>query len=339
MSRRDFAPEDIGELMMFRTVLSLALTALSSACAHAEGVPNRYPEKPVRLLVGFGAGGPSDIVARAFADQAAKSLGQAMVVENKPGANAVLATEAAAQSPADGLTLLAAATNHTMIPALYAGRIKFDAATSFAPICTLASSATVLVVGPSLPVKSVGEFLTRARAKPGALTYASPGLGSSPHLATETFSKLSGTTMTHIPYKGAAAAVTDLIGGQVDLSFATVGSVLPHLKTGRLTALAVAAPQRSALLPQVPTFEEAGVKNFAIDTWYGLLAPAGTPAAVLRRLGKEAQEFGRSALVRERLISAGLEPSTLCGEAFATQIRREIAANTRLARELNLSAD
>jgi tripartite-type tricarboxylate transporter receptor subunit TctC len=169
-----------------------------------------------------------------------------------------------------------------MIPALYTGRIKFDAAKSFVPVCTLAQSATVLVVGPSMPVKSVAEFLERVRAKPGSATYATPGLGSSPHLATETFRKLAGVSFVHVPYKGAAPAVTDLIGGQVDFSFATVGSVLPHIKSGKLTALGVASRERSALLPQVPTFDEAGVKGFVVDTWYALLAPAGTPADALQ---------------------------------------------------------
>jgi len=319
------------------TTLTMVVAAISAAPAAAQ--PTTYPQKPVRLVVGFPAGGPSDIVARAFADHAAKALGQPIVVDNKPGANAVIATEAVARAEPDGHTLLAAATNHTMIPALYAGRVKFDAAASFKPVCTLASSATVLVVGPSMPVKSVKEFLDRVRAKPGGATFASPGLGSSPHLATEAFRKLTDTDMTHIPYKGAAPAVTDLMGGQVDLSFATVGSVLPQLKTGKLTALAVAARERSALLPQVPTFEEAGVKGFVIDTWYGLMAPAGTPPDVLRTLEREATRFGHAPATRERLLAAGLEPQTVCGDAFTTQVGREIESNTRLARELNLKAD
>jgi tripartite-type tricarboxylate transporter receptor subunit TctC len=298
-----------------------------------------YPTQPIKLVVGFAAGGPSDIVARAFADQAARALGQPVIVENKPGANAVLATEAVAAAKPDGLTLLAAATNHTMIPALYGERIKFDAAKSFVPVCTIASSATVLVVGPSMPVKNVAEFLARVKAKPDSATYATPGQGSSPHLATEQFRRLTGTSMVHVPYKGAAPAVTDLIGGQVDLSFATVGSVLPHLKSGKLKALAVASRQRSALLPEVPTFEEAGVKGFVIDTWYGMLAPAGTPADALRVLTREAAEFARSAASRERLASAGLEPGGVCGDAFAAQIGREIDANTRIARELNLKVE
>jgi tripartite-type tricarboxylate transporter receptor subunit TctC len=317
--------------------LAAGIACMAAAAAFAQ--PKDYPQQPVKIVVGFAAGGPSDLVARAFADQAAKSLGQTFIVENKPGANAVLATEAVAAAKPDGLSLLAAATNHTMIPALYTGRIKFDAAKSFSPVCTLASSATVLVVGPALPVKSVGEFLERVRAKPGSATYATPGLGSSPHLATETFRKLTGVSMVHVPYKGAAPAVTDLIGGQVDLSFATMGSVLPHIKSGKLTALAVASRQRSALLPQVPTFEEAGVKGFVVDTWYALMAPAGTPAEVIRVLEREAGEFGRSPGMRERLLGAGLEPETVCGPPFAAQVAREIDVNTRLARELNLKAE
>lgn len=298
-----------------------------------------YPQQPVRLVVGFSAGGPTDLVARAFAEHAGKALSQTVIVENKPGANAVLATDAVASAKPDGLTLLLAATNHTMIPALYGGRVKFDAARSFVPVCTVAASDTVLVVGPSLPVKTVAEFLARVKAQPGMRTYATPGQGSSPHLATEQFADLTGTSMVHVPYKGAAPAMTDLIGGQVDLSFATLGSVLPHLKSGKLTALGIASRQRSSLLPTVPTLEEVGVKGYVIDTWYGLLAPAGTSPEVVRVLAREAQAFARSTTARERLAAAGLEPQALCGESFGAQIGREIESNTRIARKLDLKAE
>lgn len=317
------------------SVAAVAVAATGAAAAQA----GSYPHGPVKLVVGFAAGGPSDLVARAFADHAARPLGQPVIVENKPGANAVLATDAVATSRPDGHTLLAAATNHTMIPALYGARIKFDAAKSFMPVCRLASSGTVLVIGPSLPVKTVAEFIERAKAKPDSITYATPGQGSSPHLATEQFRKLAGLSMVHVPYKGAAPAVTDLLGGQVDQSFATIGSVLPHIKSGKLKALAVASRQRSALLPDLPTFEEVGVKGFVVDTWYGLLAPAGTPAEALRTLTREAGDFVRSATMRERLAGAGLEPGGICGEAFAQQIAREIEVNTRVARDLNLKVE
>ena len=307
----------------------------AAAVAQAAG----YPQQPVKLVVGFAAGGPSDLVARAFAEHAGKALAQTFIVDNKPGANALLATEAVAAATPDGLTLLAAATNHTMLPALYGSHLKFDVAKAFTPVCTLAGSATVLVVGPSLPVKTLSEFLARMRAKPGSATYATPGTGSSPHLATEQFARLTGVSMVHVPYKGAAPAMVDLIGGRVDLSFATLGSVMPYLRSGKLTALAVASRQRSPLLPQVPTFEEAGVKGYLVDTWYGLFAPAGTPADTIRILTKEANDFAQASSVRDNLASAGLEPQAVCGEPFATQIVREIGVNTRLARELNLKAD
>lgn len=296
-------------------------------------------QAPVRVVVGFAAGGPSDLVARTFAEQAGKSLGQTWVVDNRPGASALIATDAVASAKPDGLTLLAAATNHTMLPALYASRMKFDAAKSFDAVCTLASSDTVLVVGPSLPVKTLAEFLARARSQPGRLTYATPGQGSSPHLATEVFQKLAGLQLVHVPYKGAAPAMTDLMAGQVDFSMATVGSVLPHLKAGKLTALAIASRHRARLVPQVPTFEESGVKGYVVDTWFGLLAPAGTPRDVLRALEREAVAFAKSTSVRERLNTAGLEPHAVCGETFATQIANEIGANTRLAQNLGLKSE
>lgn len=318
--------------------VSLAIVLAVGATA-AWGQPAGYPERHVSVVVGFTAGGPTDVVARAFADVAAKSLGKPFIVDNKPGANTTIAATAVANAKPDGLTLLAAATNHTMIPALYTGRVKFDALKSFKPVCTLAASDTVLVVGPSLPVKTVDEFLARVRAKPNGYTFGTPGVGSSPHLATETFTRLTGIVLTHVPYKGAAPAITDLMGGQVDLSFATVGSVLSQIKGGKLTALAVASRQRSSLLPQVPTFEEAGVKGYLIDTWFGLLAPAETPAAVVKLLERTAVEFGRTESVRERLQSVGLEPSTKCGEAFEAQIAREIDDNRKLAQELNLKAE
>jgi tripartite-type tricarboxylate transporter receptor subunit TctC len=321
--------------------LLAATAALAAVLAAPAAIAQTaaYPQRPVKLVVGFAAGGPSDLVARAFADHAARDLGQQFIVENKPGANAVLAAENVALSAADGHTLLVAATNHTMIPALYAGRTKFDADKSFRPVCTLASRATVLVVGPSLPATSVADFLERVRAKAGQATYATPGLGSSPHLATERLRKLANLSVVHVPYKGAAPAVTDLMGGQVDFSMATVGSVLPHLKAGKLRALAVASTQRSTLLPQVPTFAEAGVKDYVVDTWYGLMAPAAMPDAAWRVLERESQAFGTSLPMQERLRAAGLEPQVRCGEGFATQIRTEIGTNTTLAKELQLKPE
>ncbi|GAP34327.1 tripartite tricarboxylate transporter substrate binding protein [Piscinibacter sakaiensis] len=313
------------------TLLAAALGFAAIGAAQAQSQP--------RLVIGFAAGGPTDLVARAFAEHLGRATGQTVIVENRPGANALLATEAVAAARPDGQTLLAAATNHTMIPALYAGRMKFDPVKSFRPICTIASSPTVLVVGPGLPVKTLPEFLERVRSKPGGASYGTPGQGSSPHLATEAFRKLTGLSLVHVPYKGAAPAITDLLGGQIDFSMATAGSVLPHLKSGKLHALAVASRERSSLLPNVPTFEEAGLKGFVVDTWYGVLAPAGVPAETVASLERQAVAFAKSPAVRDRLQAVGMEPASLCGDTFAQQIATEIVANTQLAQQLGLKAD
>jgi tripartite-type tricarboxylate transporter receptor subunit TctC len=314
-----------------------ATLAIGAACAQAQ--PANWPVKPVRLVVGFAAGGPTDIIARAFAEQASRELGQPFIVDNKPGANTIIAAETVASAPADGYTLLMAATNHTMIPALYASRVKFDVVKSFTPVCTVASSPTVLVVGPSMPVKTLGDFMQKVRQEPGKHTFATPGTGSSGHFASEHFLRMTGLSMSHIPYKGAAPVVTDLMGGQVDSSFATLGSVLPQIEGGKLTALAVAAPKRVALLPKVPTFEESGVKGYSADAWYGVLAPVGTPAAVLTALRRAASDFAKAPATVAKLHGMGIESQSLCGAEFTNLLEHDTASYTQLARALNLKAE
>ncbi len=297
-----------------------------------------WPSKPVRLVVGFSAGGPTDIIARSFAAQAGKGLGQPVIVDNKPGANTIIAAEAVA-SATDAHTLLMAATNHTMIPALYRDRVKFEVIQSFKPVCMLVSSPTVLVVGPSLQVKTLDAFVNKAKAAPLTITYATPGVGSSVHFASELFARKAAVKLTHIPYKGAAPAVADLMAGQVDASFATLGSVLPLIQGGKLTPLAISGRQRSAQLPGVPTFDEAGVKGYDADAWYGLLAPVGTSDAVVKLLQREALSFAASATGADKLRSLGMVPQPLCGDAFASQLAREVASNSQIARELDLKAE
>lgn len=298
-----------------------------------------YPEQPVRLVVGFSAGGPTDVAARAFADHASRTFGQTFIVENKPGANTIIAADLVANAKPDGYTLLFGATNHTMIPALYKARIKFDALNSFSPVCTVADAPTVLVTGPSMSAKTLQEFLEVVKAEPGKRTYATPGTGSSGHFASEQFLRQAGAKMNHIPYKGAAQAITDVMGGQVDSSLATLGSVLPHIQSGKLTALAIAASQRSKFLPDVPTFDEAGVKGYQASAWYGLLAPAGTPAEALDTLQKAVIDFAKSESADKTLGALGMEPHTTCGESFTKQLAAEISANEALASELKLQAD
>jgi tripartite-type tricarboxylate transporter receptor subunit TctC len=321
---------------MIRTTVILSLLA-ASALASAQG-PS-YPDHPVKIVVGFPAGGPTDLVARMFAERAGGAMHQSFVVENKPGANSVIATQMVASASPDGYTLLAAAQNHAMIPALYADRIKFDAAKSFAPICIVAKSPTVLVVSPKLGVKTLPDFLRKVREKPGAYTYASVGIGSAVHFATANLLELTKTSMVHVPYKGAAPAATALLAGEVDAYLATVGSVLPYIKAGKVFALAVAAPERSRLVPDVPTFAEEGVAGFNAQVWYGLLAPAGTPDATMRALESEAGGFAKDPAIRDRLVAAGLEPASTCGAAFASELSTEIATNSRLAKALHLKVE
>jgi tripartite-type tricarboxylate transporter receptor subunit TctC len=316
-----------------------SLLAAASLGAHAQSTNADYPAKPLRVITGFPPGGPTDIVARAFADHAGRAIKQTLVVENKPGANTILAASAVATSAPDGYTLLVTAVNHTMTPALYGDRIRYNTLDSFAPVCTLAVSQAVLVVGPSMKVDDLAGFLAALRAKPGVHTYATPGVGSSGHFAAELFASKTGVQMTHIPYKGAAPAISDLMGGQVDMSFATLASVLPQIRAGKLKALAVAAPTRSSFLPDVPTFEESGVHGYAADAWYGVLAPAGTSPAILETLRQQAQAYVKDPQTKERLATMGLEPEAICGKAFGAQMKTEVETYTALARKLDLHMD
>ncbi len=317
----------------------LAVLGLAACAAQPALAQKAYPAKPVRLVVGFAAGGPTDVVARAFADHAGQALGQPFVVDNKPGANTILAAQAVAAAPADGYTLLFGATNHSMIPALYQGRVKFDVVRSFRPLCTVASSPTVLVVGQGMPVRSLQEYMDRVRSQPGSVTAGTAGMGSSGHFATEMFARAKGLKLNHVPYKGAAPVVTDLMGGQLDSSFATLGSVLPQIRGGKLTALAVASPRRSSLLPQVPTFAEAGGGDYAADVWYGVLAPAGIPDGVAQALERAARDFAQSPAAADKLRGLGMDAESHCGAAFAQRVATEAGTYAQIARDLNLKAD
>jgi tripartite-type tricarboxylate transporter receptor subunit TctC len=324
--------------MRARSTAAIALAVLLFSFGF-EAAAQGYPERPVKIVVGFPPGGPTDVVARLFAERAGQSLRQAFVVENKPGANSVIATEAVAAAKPDGYTLLAAAQNHAMIPALYAQRVSFDSIKSFAPICIVAKSPAVLVVSPRFGVKTLPEFLRKVREKPGAYTYASVGVGSAVHLATEDFLHVTKMSMTHVPYKGAAPASTALLAGEVDAYLATAGSVLAQIKAGKLVPIAVAARERSRLVPDVPTFAEQGVGGFQAEVWYALLAPAGTSESVVQTLEREVRSFAAEPAVRERLVAAGIEPAVTCGSAFATELAAEIATYKDVAKALNLKVE
>lgn len=319
-----------------RKFVSSALLSALGLYAHAGDKAIDYPVKPVHIVVGFTPGGPTDVVGRSFANFVGKHTGKDFIVENKPGANSTIATRYVSQAKPDGYTLLGAATNHTMIPILYSDKINFDVIKSFTPICSFAKSPTVLVVGPSVKVDRVSELLEQIKSEPGRFTAANSGVGSSVHFATALFEKIADIKVNHVPFNGASASVNALMGGQVDMSFATLGSVLPQVGSGRLRILAVAASRRLKSLPDVPTFEEQGINGYSADAWYGFLAPAGTPDKTIETLTGYVRDYQSDSESQKFLETQGLEPDATCGSDFSVQINNEVATYGDLAKEIGL---
>ena len=265
-----------------RALGALLLTSGVAATAAAQAWPNR----PITLIVPFPAGGTTDVLARALADRLTPALGQTVIVESKPGAGATVGADYVAKAKPDGYTLLVGAVHHTIASSVYR-KLPYDFQKDLAPITTIAMVPNVLVVNASTPAKNVAELVAMLKAKPGQFNYGSNGNGTAQHLIGTQFQAMTGTDIVHIPYKGSGPLATDLLGGQVTMSFDTVTPVLPHIKAGKLRALAVTTARRSAALPDVPTLDEAGLKGFAIGTWFGVLAPAATPKEIVARLGSE----------------------------------------------------
>ncbi len=304
----------------------------------AVAVAQNFPAKPVRMLIGFAAGGGADIVARALAPRLTEALGQQIIADNRPGANGIIAAELAAKAPPDGYTLLLAPGNYAFAPAMYA-KLSFDMASAFAPVSKLAETPLLVVVHPSLPVKSIPQLVALARSRPDGLSYASGGIGGSAHLATELFRSITQVSMVHVPYKGTGAAITDLIGGQVLLCFCTLPSVLPHAKSGRLRALAVTTVKRTPAAPDVPTVAEAGVRNYEMSQWYGLLAPAGTPAGIIERLNTEINKALKHPDVVSRMQAEGADPAGSSPLDFGVFFAAEIAKWTQVVQKSGIRVD
>ena len=302
-------------------VVPPALVALTGAVKTSQAQTRAWPERPIRLIVPYPAGGGVDIVARAVSGSLGERLGQAVVVDNRPGAGSVIGVDLAAKAPPDGHTLvfvnLAYAVNATLVP--------YDALRDLYAVSLLGTQPHVLVAHPSVPAKSVRELIALAQAKPGQITYASSGVGTGPHLAAELFAMLAGVKLNHIPYKGAAPAIIDVMGGQVQINFSTIVTAMPYAQSGRLQFLAVTSPQRAQVLPAVPTIAESGLPKYEALGWYVLMVRAGTPAPVLARIHSGIVGALKDAAVRERLIKDGAEVVGNTPEEAARFLKAEIA--------------
>lgn len=316
-----------------------SLTALSLLMPMASRAQS-WPTRPIRLLVGFAPGGGTDIVSRVLAGKLSEILGQQVVVENRAGAAGTIAADAVAKSPSDGYTLLAGHANSNAIAPHVMSKVPFDALTDFTPITYIGYVPNVLVVHPGVPARSVEELVALAKSRPGTLTYASSGVGSTQHLAGALFNQISGTQMTHIPYKGSGQAVVDLVAGQVNMNFDTLPPVLEHIRSGKLRALAISSQKRLPSLPDVPTFEEKGIRGFDVTNWYAVMGPKALPREIVTRLDEAIRKGLADPEVRSKLEPQGVlfgGPPT--PEAFRDFIRAENAKYARMVKELNVRAD
>ena len=319
--------------MLLRGMIAGALLAAGAMPALGAEPPTQYPTRPVRFILGFPPGGASDAVARILAQPLQGRLGQQVIIDNRPGAGGNIAGEIAARSAPDGYTWFLGnnailATNQALF-----SKMPFDATRDFATVVLVATQPSVLVVHPSLPVKSVRELIALAKARPGELNYASTGTGTAGHLVGELFKGLAQVSYVHIPYKGGGPAVIDLVSGQVQFMFATAASVMQHVRSGRLRALAVTSGKRSPSLPELPTIAETGLKGFEAITWHGVVVPAATPAPIIGKINAEFNAVLGMPETRERLSSQGVEPRGGTPAEFASFLRSEIPKWTKVVRD------
>jgi len=311
-------------------------TYLAAACVvcHAQA----WPGKPIRMLVGFPPGGPTDVVARLVSEKVAAQVGGRFVIDNRPGASGNIAVEILAKANPDGHTLLYSSNAIALSPGLYA-KLGYDPLKDIAPVTQIGSGCLIFVVHPSLPATSVKEFIDYAKARPGQLNYASSGTGTSTHLAAVLFSQRTGIQAQHIPYKGTAPSLVDMIAGRTQFLMGAVNTAVPHVRDGRLRALAVTGSKRIQSLPDLRTLEESGLPGFVVTTWQGLFAPAGTPAAVLARVNAEFAKAVHSPELRPRIEQQDMEPTGSGVGAFTAMYRAELKTWTKVARDAGLKAE
>jgi tripartite-type tricarboxylate transporter receptor subunit TctC len=322
-----------------RALTRVGFALLAFCVAYSADAQPAYPNKPVRILVPFPPGGPADALARIFGDNLSQSLGQPFVIENKPGAGGNIGMEQGAKATPDGYTLtLAAVGNLTIAPSLYS-KLPYDPAKDYAPISVLATVPNILITAPTVPAKTLRDLITLAKARPGSLNFASPGNGSGAHLAGELLKNMAGIDIVHVPFNGVGPAMTAVLAGDVQLFFAQSSAALQYINTGKVTALGVASAKRMTAAPELPTLAEAGLPNFEVTSWYGLVAPAGTPSAIIERLHSEIVKAVASPDVRVKLAGLGAEPVGNSPAEFAAMQKSEAARWAKLAKEANLRAD
>lgn len=312
---------------MKRSYLSYVLVAAglaSVSVAAAPGAPAAYPTKPIRLIVPLTAGGPTDLAARIIAVPLGEALGQQVIVDNRPGAGGNIGAEIAAKSPADGYTLFMGTSGPLSINSSLYAKLAYNPLKDFAPVIQIASAPFVVIVNPALPVRNVKELIALAKAKPGQLNYGSVP-GSASHLSTELFKMMAHVDIVHVPYKGAAPATSDVIAGQIQMSFASTPGAVPMVKAGKVRPLAVTSTKRVAKLPDVPTLAESALPGYEASVWYGVVAPTGTPRQIVQRLNREIAKVLANPVHHERLVAADFEPTTGTPEQFAAFIRNETA--------------
>jgi len=309
------------------------------AIGAGEASAQSYPSKPIRLICPFPPGGTTDVVARIVAQGLSEAWGQQVIVDNRPGAGALIGTEMAAKSAADGYTaLLGSITTHAVNPALHK-KLNFDVISDFAPVTLVVSSPQLLAVHPSVAAKSVKELVALAKARPGQLNYASAGSGSSPHLTFELFKSAAAIDVRHVPYKGTGPAITELVGGQVQAIITGVVALMPHLKSGRLRGLAVTSKARVGVLPELPTIAESGLPNFDVSSWFGVFLPAGTPRAIVTKMNGQVRKIVEAPEVRKRLIDLGADPETNTPEQFAAYVKSEKARWGKVVQDTGARVD
>jgi tripartite-type tricarboxylate transporter receptor subunit TctC len=318
---------------------SIACLLAAAALWPSGAAAQDYPAKPIRFIVPFPPGGGNDTIARMLGQRISASTGQQVLVDNRPGAGGTIGAEAAARAPADGYTMfLAGVATHGINPNLRR-KLPYDPVKDFDAVSLIASAPLLVVVHPSMPAKSIKELISLAKAKPGVINYASNGNGSSSHMAVELFNMMTGTRMTHIPYKGLSAALTDLLSGEVQVMFSSAVAALPQVKSRRLRALAMTGARRSPAIPDIPTVAEAGVPGYETGSWYGVVVPAGSPRAAIDRLSREIQTIVKSPEITSRLNDEAVIPVGSTSEAFDKHIRAELARWAKVIKAAKIELD